>query len=185
MKKILTLILGMIMCLNLASCSEEVIPDFDMKASFSFYKDADKTELFESNVFYINTKIYVSVDFSIQKNVENEEVIGFEVSIPYAEYYSTKDFLKGTSKPEETIEPAVGPNGSYTIKKLTNMNFIFDDNEIHSFNYIFEIEANQVCETAEFIVRFRPENSNLANVYVNDIKDNKAKVTYSFIEGEE
>lgn len=61
------------------------------------------------------------------------------------------------------------------------MNFAIRDNEIHDFHYVFEIEANQTCELADFRVRFKPENTNLHNITVNGEKTNKASTNYTFI----
>lgn len=183
MKKIIALFLGIITCLGLASCSKkEAKPDFEVQTSFTFYQDGDKKEKFDTSEFEISTKIYVCVDFTITKNIEAEEIISFVVQIPYAEYYSTKDYYSGTIKPHENLYTQQDSYGNeYTVMELNQMNFVLDDTESHDYHYIFEIEANQVCESADFIVRFKPENSNL-NVKVNGTDDNKAKTTYTFKE---
>ena len=155
--------------------------DFDIITTFSFYKDGNKKEQFEGNEFEINTRIYVCVDFTITKKVEAEEVISFVVQIPYAEYYSTKDFYRGTIEPHEREYIQRDTHGNeYMVKELSQMNFVLSDNESHDFHYVFEIEANQVCEFADFIVRFKPENSNLDDVYVNGERVNMSKVSYTF-----
>lgn len=101
-KKLITLFLGIIACFSLGACGyEESKSDFEVSTNFSFYQDGDKKEKFETNQFEINTKIYVCVDFTITKNVEAEEISSFVVQIPYAEYYSTKDYYSGTIKPHE------------------------------------------------------------------------------------
>lgn len=196
MKKI-GLILGMFACcFSLTSCSgpkwlswlpwveynESEKSDFEVSADFNFYKDEGKKEKFSSNEFEINTHIFVAVDFSITKNAAaEEETISFVVQIPYAEYYSTKDFYSGTIKPNENEYTQQDQYGNeYTVKELNQMNFIIADKETHKYTYIFEIEAVQVCESADFIVRFKPENTNLS-VAVNGQKgENKAKTAYSF-----
>lgn len=205
MKKILTLLTAVLLCATLMSCKEgdyeklldlkNYIKDafsscnnnnksFDVAVDFSFYKDGNKKEIFDTDTFEINTKIYVCVDFSITKNVDAEEVISFVVQIPYAEYYSTKDYYSGTIVPKENLYVQQDEDGSeYTIMELNQMNFTINDKETHIYHYIFEIEANQECEDADFIVRFKPENTNLT-VSVNQMNDNKAKVTYTFFQGE-
>ncbi len=176
-------------CLALASCStptwlpwgDEEKSDFEVSADFSFYKDEDKKEKFSSNEFEINTRIFVAVDFAITKNIDPEEIVSFVVQIPYAEYYSTKDFYSGTIRPNENEYTQQDQYGNeYTVKELNQMNFVLADKETHRYTYIFEIEAIQVCESADFIARFKPENTNLT-IVVNGQKDeNKAKTSYSF-----
>ncbi len=158
--------------------------DFEVQCKIYYAKDGDKTELYDSNDFAINTKIYVCVDFVIQKYsalpIEN---IDFKVQIPYAEYYSTKEYYQGTIKPKENLKIAQDLHGNtYTIMELTDMTFIIDDNEQHPFYYIFEIEANQVCDNAEFVVRFEPNNSNLSVAVNDDRSDNSCRGKYSFYE---
>lgn len=183
MKKNMTFILGLLIGFSLTGCNSiatGAVPDFNVTTSFSFYQDGDKETPFEGNTFEINTKIYVCVDFTITKNVGAEEIISFVVQIPYAEYYSTKDYYSGTVKPHENPYTQQDSYGNeYTVMELNQMNFVIDDKESHDYHYIFEIEANQVCESADFIVRFKPENSNLS-VMVNGVNDNKAKTTYTF-----
>lgn len=193
MKKI-GLFLGVAMCcFGLTSCSGpkwlawlpwvecDEKSDFEVTTDFSFYKDQDKKEKFSSNEFEINTRIFVAVDFAITKNVDAEETVSFVVQIPYAEYYSTKDFYSGTIKPNENEYTQQDQYGNeYTVKELNKMNFIFADKETHKYTYIFEIEAIQACESADFIARFKPENTNLT-IAVNGQKgENKAKTSYSF-----
>lgn len=181
MKKILTFLIGILLCFELIGCKEKTPKkSFDITTTFSFYKDGNKKEMFETNKFEINTKIYVYVDFDIKKNIEAEEIISFVVQIPYAEYYSTKDFYSGTVEPKENPYTQINANGEkYTVMELNHMNFTIGDNEIHHYHYIFEIEANQICNEADFIVRFKPENTNLT-VSVNGMDDNKSKTTYTF-----
>lgn len=180
-------------CLSLASCSvpewlawlpwveSQNKSDFEINADFGFYKEESKEEKFPSNEFEINTRIFVAVDFAITKNIDAEEIISFVVQIPYAEYYSTKDFYSGTIKPNENEYTQQDQFGNeYTVKELNQMNFVIADKETHKYTYIFEIEAIQVCESADFIVRFKPENTNLT-VSVNGQKgENKAETNYSF-----
>lgn len=187
MKRTLLLVFGGLFCLGLAGCGEkEAKPDFDITTEFSFAKDGEKREFFDSTVFNVNTKIYVCVDFSITKNAPSEETISFVVQIPYAEYYSTKDFYSGTVKPKENPYTEQDLNGNeYTVMELTQMNFVIDDSKTHDFHYVFEIEANQPCESADFKVRFKPENTNLNNVVVNGEKTNKASTSYTFVSNED
>ena len=60
------------------------------------------------------------------------------------------------------------------------MNFIIADKETHKYTYIFEIEAIQVCESADFVARFKPENTNLSISVNGQRGENKAKTSYSF-----
>ena len=186
MKKRFAALLGMMTCFGVVGCSKNPKQDFVITTDFKFAKDGEKREFYDSNIFEINTKIYVCVDFTITKNVQAEEIISFVVQIPYADYYSTKDFYSGTIKPKENpyIEQDMNGN-SYTVMELTQMNFVFDDNKTHDFHYVFEIEANQVCESADFKVRFKPENTNLNNITVNGEKTNKASTSYTFIAKED
>lgn len=184
MKKILAFLLGIVMCLGLVACKEQK-PDFEITTEFSFYKDGKKSEQFLDNTFEVETRIYVCVDFTITKHAPGEETIAFVVQIPYAEYYSTKDFYSGTIRPKENLYEQQDLKGNkYTVMELNQMNFIIDDNNSHVYHYVFEIEARQVCESAEFMVRFKPENTNLS-VKVNDQEDNKAKTTYTFVSKED
>lgn len=193
MKKI-GLILGMfVCCFSLTACSGPKwlswLPwveynkksDFEVSVDFNFYKDDSKKEKFPTNEFEINTRIFVYVDFAITKNAASEEIIAFVVQIPYAEYYSTKNFHLGAIVPNEREYQQQDQYGNeYTVKELDQMNFTFDSNETLKYTYIFEIKAIQVCETADFITRFKPENTNLS-VEVNGQKgENCAKTTYSF-----
>lgn len=208
-KKALALLLGLLVCLSAVGCAEKdnqteknndrrnifhyIIQnfkdhgnkdqfDFDIAVDISFYQDGNKKVPFTSDEFDVNTRIYVCVDFTVTKNVDAKEVIAFEVQIPYAEYYSTKDFYAGTIIPHENEYTQQDLHGNeYTVKELNQMNFVFDDNESHDYHYIFEIEANQPCESADFIVRFKPENSNLS-VSVNGLDDNKSQISYTFTE---
>ena len=183
MKKIL-LVFIIIFLVCLTGC-EPTKSDFVVNTKFAFYKDGDKQVPFETNEFFINTKIYVCVDFDIQKNVDGIETISFVVQIPYAEYYSTKDFYSGTVIPHENPYEEQDQFGNvYTVMELNQMNFVISDKEIHSFSYVFEIEANQICDFAEFKVRFKPENTNLS-ISVNEQNDNKAITYYTFKKNEE
>ena len=163
---------------------EEEKCDFEISTDFSFYKDAKKKEKFDTNTFDINTKIFVFVDFTITKYIDSEETISFEVKIPYAEYYSTKDFRLGTIKPSEEEFFEQDSNGNlYTVKLLTRMNFLYrsDDKFTHPYTYIFEIEANQECESADFITLFTPENNSVSVAVNGQKKKNKAKTSYTFV----
>lgn len=183
MKKILLIFL-IILIFCLTGCESDEC-DFVVNAKFAFYKDGDKIMPFESNEFLINTKIYVCVDFDIKKNTDDVETISFVVQIPYAEYYSTKDFYSGTVIPHENPYEELDQFGNvYTVMELNQMNFVISDNEIHSFSYVFEIEANQICDFAEFKVRFKPENTNLT-ISVNGENDNKAITYYTFKDNED
>lgn len=183
MKKILQVLFVVLLSSILMGCSDpsnKEKPDFDIAVNFLFYQDGNRETMFQGSDFELNTKIYVCVDFTIKKNVQAEEIISFVVQIPYAEYYSTKDYYAGTIRPHENPYTQFDAYGNeYTVMELNQMNFVIDDNESHDYHYIFEIEANQICDSADFIVRFKPENSNL-NVSVNGNKDNKAKTTYTF-----
>ena len=183
MKRFLFLTIGTLLFNPFTKCSQsESKPDFDITTEFAFAKDGEKNEFFDTTTFEINTKIYVCVDFSITKNAPEEETISFVVQIPYAEYYSTKDYYSGTIKPKEDTYLEQDLNGNkYTVVELTQMNFVIDDDKTHEFHYVFEIEANQPCESADFRVRFKPENTNLHNVFVNGEKTNKAQTSYTFI----
>lgn len=163
---------------------EEEKSDFEVTCSISYAKDGDREEMYDTTVFEINTRIYVCVDFTIKKNSANPvENIDFVVQIPYAEYYSTKDYYQGTIKPKENPKSAQDLHGNtYTIMELTDMTFIIDDNFDHAYKYIFEIEANQVCENAEFISRFEPENRNLSIAVNGDKTDTACRGKYSFRE---
>ena len=184
MKKLKLFILVIFSSLLLLSCgNKETKPDFEITTNFGFYKDGSKQEKYESSEFEINTKIYVAVDFSIKKNVDTDETISFVVQIPYAEYYSTKDFYKGPIIPDQNLYNEYDSNGTlYSVMELNRMNFVLADNNIHEYHYIFEIMANQVCKNAEFKVRFKPENTNLNNITVNGSNTNLAKTTYTFKE---
>lgn len=181
MKKILTLLTAVFFCATLMSCNCNAEKcDFEVAVLFSFYKDKDQNEIFDTNNFKINTKVYVCVDFTITKNVESKERISFVVQIPYAEYYSTKDYYSGTIIPKENSYVQQDEHGrEYTVMELNQMDIPIPDKNSHLFRYVFEIKANQKCKDAEFIVRFEPENSNLT-VSVNQMKDKKAKTTYTF-----
>lgn len=187
MKKVFIFIMLCIISLIVPSCdnSEEAKADFDVSVEFSFAKDGDKKEFFDSNVFETKTRIYVCVDFEITKNIDAEETLSFVVQIPYAEYYTTKEYYAGTIKPKENLQYGQDSHGNeYTIMELSQMNFILDDKETHDFHYIFEIEAKQACEDASFIVRFKPQNTNLT-VCVNKVeRQNTAIATYTFISRE-
>lgn len=182
MEKIATCLLSGLMIFGLRWCNKEPKADFRITTEFKFARDGDKKEMFDSDTFKINTRIYVCVDFSITKFVENEEVISFVVQIPYAEYYSTKDYYAGTIKPKEQQYIYQEESGKqYTMTELTQMNFAIADKNTHDFHYIFEIEANQECEDAKFITRFKPENTNLNHVFVNGQLTNKTEVSYNFV----
>ena len=188
------LFLGITMCcFGLTSCSGPKwlawLPwveyneksDFEVNADFSFYKDEGKKEKFSSSEFEISTRIFLAVDFTITKNIDPEEIVSFVVQIPYAEYYSTKDFYSGTIKPNENEYTQQDQFGNeYTVKELNQMNFIIADKETHKYTYIFEIEAIQVCESADFVARFKPENTNLSISVNGQRGENKAKTSYSF-----
>lgn len=184
MKKIILLFLIVMMSFSLFGCKNESQKDFVVNVKFSFYKDGEKKEKFQGNKFKVKTKIFVSVDFDVKKNFSEDEIISFVVQIPYAEYYSTHDFHSGAIQPKKrsyTQNDTKG--GQYEVIELSQMNFSISDKEIHRYNYIFEIEARQECELADFIVRFKPENTNL-KVTVNGRSNNKEKVSYSFVKGE-
>ena len=160
--------------------------DFDVQCKIYYAKDGDKKELFDTTEFAINTKIYVCVDFVLRKTTDKPvEGIDFKVQIPYAEYYSTKEYYQGTIQPKENPKTAQDLHGNiYTIMELTDMTFILDDQEEHPYYYIFEIEANQVCDNAEFITRFEPENRNLSVSVNKDKEDNSCRGKYSFHDAE-
>lgn len=182
--------------LNLTSCEGPKWPwdknteksKFEINVNFGFYKDGNKKEKFPSTNFEINTRIFIAVDFEIKSNIDKEEAIGFKVEIPYAEYYSKKDFFSGTlilSENEYTKQDKQGHD--YTVKELGPKTFDINKYETRTWTYMFEIEAIQICESADFIVEFSPENSNLSiEIKTNENNENKekntAKVSYSFKE---
>lgn len=71
-----------ITCLSATACNSNDKPEFEITTKFEFAKDGDKKEFYDTNIFEINTKIYVCVDFSITKNIETSETISFIVQIP-------------------------------------------------------------------------------------------------------
>ena len=199
-KKIGLLFVGALFSLTLTGCygpswlawlpwvkDEKTKPcDFEVSCNIYYAKDGDKKELYDTTTFKINTKIYVCVDFVLKKYSNSPvENIDFKVQIPYAEYYSTKEYYQGTIKPKENPKIAQDLYGNtYTIMELTDMTFVIDDKEEHPYYYIFEIEANQVCENAEFVARFEPENRNLSIAVNHDKKDNAYRGKYSFFASE-
>lgn len=189
------IVVGAFACLMLVGCEKmdtDWLPwtdkksDFEVTCNIYYAKDGDKNELYDTTTFEINTKIYVCVDFVLKKNTNNKvENIDFVVQIPYAEYYSTKEYYQGTIRPKENPKSAQDLHGNtYTIMELTDMTFIIDDKEEHPYYYIFEIEANQVCDNAEFIARFEPENRNLSVSVNGDKSDTACRGKYTFLNSE-
>ena len=171
MKKFMTFLLGILICILMAGCSnqvvnkEEVEADFDITVDFSFYKDGNKKNPFEGSEFEINTRIFVCVDFTITKNVEAEEIISFVVQIPYAEYYSTKDYYEGTIKPHENPYIQQDSYGNeYTVMELNQMNFIINDNEtkFSKYNQTNNQILNYVKKEYQKIY-----SSNIFSIYIN------------------
>ena len=185
MKRLIKCLAGFLMCLcitlSLTACdfwNKKKASDFEVTAEISFAKNGDKTEFFDTDEFYVGTKIYVCVDFTIKKNYEKEEKLVFEVEIPCVEYYSLKDFYGGEIKPNED-EDTTDANG-FHIKRMS-VEFVFDDTEKHEYHYIFAVAANQPCEDAEFEVRFNQRNYNLKVSVNGDKIDNRVLATYTFI----
>ena len=145
-----------------------------------FAKSVDEkghaTEFFTDKEFPINTRIYVIVDFTFTNYEKKDGYVDFKVRIPHAKYYAVSGYKAGVVVPTQDVKIEVTPNGEDPMIELSNMVFRVKPGENTPYTYCIEIEANTVCEDAEFRAIFTSEDGVV-------IKSNQVfKESYFFVE---
>lgn len=193
---IVVALLALLMAMGLAGCSKSDVPSWlqwlpwledeeepTITCEISFAKEVDSryqaVELYDTNEFTINTRIYVIVEMTLVNDYATDDYVEFEVQIPYADYYSTHEYSAGVIEPSESrvyqsIDGEIVP-----MIVLSDMVLYVPANNQFSYTYCFTIEANQVCENAEFIVKFTSQRGYV----IQQDTQQKFSETYSFVEG--
>ncbi len=138
-------------------------------------------EWYKENIFEINTKIYVIVDFTLINYGEEDDFLEFKIQIPYAKYYSTHEYEKGVIAPKEEYKDVIQDDGSIEqMIELSDMVFNVKAGQIpFHYTYCFSIQANQVCNDVDFKVVF------ISDAGIIIARNQTFSKAYSFIQVEE